>query len=202
LKLDNELAVMRYGAGWGRLSSDDQIKAKQNLLASIASQATHAVAKRFRAFCCLDLIANYYARAQDGRLTRSRALTRVTDRKTLVAFFQGDWLRFLQYLEEQPHPDENVVTAIPQTRFFVGGAKNAATVAKEKGVSLEEVERVLSTYWDVPGRKAMPLASPVEQRVAVLANFWSAFDDIHNRQASGMKTLWGLVEESRSIRLG
>jgi hypothetical protein len=191
LKLDDELAVMRYGAGWGHLSSDDQIKAKEKLLASIANQATDAIAKRFRAFCCLDLIAHYYSRAQDGRVTRRRGLNRTVDKKTLIAFFHGDWLRLLEYLGEQPHPDEQLITAIPQTRFFVGGAKSPAAVAQEKGVSLEEVERVLLTYWDVPGGKARPLASPVEERVAVLSDFWSIFDEIHSRQTSGMTALWG-----------
>jgi hypothetical protein len=108
----------------------------------------------------------------------------------------------LQYLGEQPHPDELLATAIPQTRFFVGGAKSPAAVAQETGVSLQEVERVCATYWDVPAAKTRQLVSPVEERVAALSEFWSAFDEVHSRQASGMTSLWGLVEESRLIRLG
>jgi hypothetical protein len=205
LKLDSELAAMRYGAGWGRLSSKAQTQAKQNLISSIADQTTEALARRFRAFCCLDLVMHYYSRAQDGRATRKRALNRVTDKKCLVAFFHGDWLRFLQYLGETPHPDEQVALAIPRARFFVGGAKSPkspAAIAEEKGVSLDEVQRVLATYWDAPDGRAKPLASPVEERVGVLRDFWSAFDTLHSRQTSGMSSLWGLLEESRSIRIG
>jgi hypothetical protein len=72
LKLDEQLAVMRYGGNWGRLSSEEQIEAKQNLLATIANQASDAIAKRFRAFCCLDLISRYLglwtARRHEGGL--------------------------------------------------------------------------------------------------------------------------------------
>lgn len=39
-------------------------------------------------------------------------------------------------------------------------------------------------------------ASPVEQRVAVMKQYWHAFDEIHARQQTGMKPLWGLVEDS------
>jgi hypothetical protein len=201
LALKDELAVMRYGGGWGRLSRDGQIKVKQNFLASIADQTTDLIPKRFRAFCCLDLITHYYSMAQDGKATRKQALNRPSDKKALVAFFQGDWLRLLEYLGEQPHPDEQVVTAIPQTKFFVGGAKDSAAVALKTGVSLEEVERIASTFWNPSGGKTRPLASPVEERVASLSDFWAAFDDIHSRQAPAMKSLWGLIEESRSIRL-
>jgi hypothetical protein len=202
LQLEHEFAVMRYGGGWGRLASNDQLKAKQKLLASIAEQTTESTIKRFRAFCCLDFLAHYYSKAENGRATRRRALDRISDKKTLVGFFQGDWLSFLEYLGEQPHPDEQVTTAIAEPKFFVGGEKTPAAVAREKGVPLEEVERVLSTFWDVPSRKVRRLASPVEERVAVLSDFWFAFHEIHSHQAPGAKALWGLIEESRSIRLG
>ncbi|MDX6600686.1 MAG: hypothetical protein QOE87_4573 [Gaiellales bacterium] len=43
--------------------------------------------------------------------------------RTLTGFFGGDWLRLLRYLEEAPHPDEEIVAAIPQTKLFVGGKK-------------------------------------------------------------------------------
>ncbi|MCL2384872.1 MAG: hypothetical protein FWC84_03475 [Alphaproteobacteria bacterium] len=201
-RLNDELAVMRYGGGWKHLSSEEKIAAKQTLLASIANQATESTAKRFRAFCCLDLIINYYTHARNGRATRKQALTRISDKKALVGFFQGDWLRFLEYLGEQPHPDEQLTTALPRSKFFVGGEKTPADVALEKGVPLEEVERVVSTFWDVPRRTVPQLSSPVEERVGVLSDFWFAFDEIHARQASGAKSLWGLIEESRSIRIG
>ena len=202
LGLDKQLRIFRYGAGWGGLSSGEQLKAKQDLLSNIAKQVTEEIGARYRAYCCRQLIANYYQKARDGRATRRRVLTRIADRKALVGFFGGDWLRFLEYLGEKPHPDEQLSTAIPKARFFVGATKSPAVIARERGVDVEEVERVLSTYWGRPGAKERSGVSPVEERVQVLSEFWNAFDELHGLQAPGMPSLWGLVEEFRSIHIG
>jgi hypothetical protein len=201
LQLENELAVMRYGGGWSKLSSERQLDAKQAFLATISAQTTGEIARHYRAYCCINLIQAYYAKAHGGRATRRRVLNHIADKKTIVTVFEGDWLRFLDYLGEQPHPDERLVTAIPQTKFFVGGMRSPAVVAEQKGVPVEEVERVLSSFWDTSG-SSQQLASPVERRVKVLREFWTAFDEIHNRQSPGMPSLWGLVEESRFVSIG
>jgi len=75
-------------------------------------------------------------------------------------------------------------------------------IARERGVDVEEVERVLSTYWGRPGAKERSGVSPVEERVQVLSEFWNAFDELHGLQAPRMPSLWGLVEEFRSIHIG
>jgi hypothetical protein len=41
----------------------------------------------------------------------------------------------------------------------------------------------------------------MEERVAALRRYWQSFDELHARQRSGMRPLWGLVEESASIHL-
>src|SRR5262249_8830170 len=56
---------------------------------------------------------------------------------------------------------------------------------------VEEVRRMLGTYWG-----NQQIRSPVEQRVDALRQFWHAFDEIHARQRSGMRPLWGLVEDT------
>ncbi|GLV54343.1 hypothetical protein KDH_11910 [Dictyobacter sp. S3.2.2.5] len=38
-------------------------------------------------------------------------------------------------------------------------------------------------------------------RIAAMKRYWHAFDDIHARQASGMKPLWGMVEDSRMFNI-
>lgn len=196
----SELAVMRYGGGWSRLKAAEQIEAKQSLLAAFAAQANEKMAARYRAYRLLPLIDRYYSKAKNGQARRKQALTRPLE-KTLAGFFGGDWLRLLQYLEEAPHPDEEIASAIPKAKLFVGGSKSPATVASEVGVATEEVERALATYWDTSNEQAAVARSPVDQRVSALRAYWTHFHDIHGRQDAGMPSLWGLVEEDRSIRL-
>ena len=65
---------------------------------------------------------------------------------------------------------------------------------RAKGYRAEEVERIAAALW---GESAG--TSPVEARISTLKTFWDAFDKIHAKQETGMKPLWGLVEETGSI---
>ncbi len=201
LDVANELAIMRYGGGWSRLCSAERLAAKQRLLAALASQATEQIAPRYRAYRLLPLIARYYRKAKNGQARRKQVLTRALER-TLVGFFAGDWLKLLRYLGEIPHPDEEIAVAIPEIKLFVGGTKSPAAVALELGVPAEEVQRALSTYWDTTGQQPADSVPPVDERVGTLRAFWHHFDEAHTRQASGMRSLWGFVEESRAVRIG
>jgi hypothetical protein len=201
MDLSDELAVMRYGGGWGRLRSAEQLEAKQRLLAALAGRAVPGLASLYRAHRVRPLVARYYEKAKDGRARRKQVLTRALER-TLSGFFGGDWLRFLDYLGEQPHSDEEIAVAIPETRLFVGGTKTAAAIAAEKGLPAAEVERMLASYWDTGGERPADATSPVDERVRVLSAYWWVFDEIHARQAPGMRSLWGLVEEADGIHIG
>ncbi len=201
LDVHNELAVMRYGGSWSRLRAAEQLNAKQRLLGSLAAQASEHMAGRYRAYRLLPLIVRYYSKAKNGRAKRVRVLTPTLE-KTLTGFFGGDWLRFLGYLGEQPHPDEEIVMAVPEPKLFVGSTRSAAAVAAEMGVAVEEVERALSTYWDTTVERAVGATSPVGERVSTLGAFWEHFDAIHSRQALGMPSLGALVEEGRGVQIG
>ena len=128
--LDDELAVMRYGGGWGQLAAPGQLEAKRCLLAAMGAQAGVQLAPRYRAYRLLPLIARYYEKAKNGQARRKQVVTRALE-PTLAGFFGGDWLRFLDYLGETPHPKEEIVTAIPETRLFVTGADVQPTEAAE-----------------------------------------------------------------------
>jgi hypothetical protein len=194
LELGDELAVLRYGGGWGQLGAPEQLAAKQRLLAAMATQANGQMASRYRAYRLAPLIARYYSKASGGQALRKAVLTRALE-KTLVGFFGGDWLRFLHYIEESPHPNEEVATAIPATDLFVGGTKSATAVAADLSLPADEVRRALSAYWDTSETRPPVSISPVEERVEVLKSYWCHFDEIHSRQVPGMPSLWGLVEE-------
>jgi hypothetical protein len=83
------------------------------------------------------------------------------------------------------------IVSMPEPKLIVTGKDRAAEIAARKGVPVEEVERILEAYW-----KDSAGTSPVVERTTLLTEYWRAFDEIHVRQASGMRPLWGLVEES------
>ncbi|MDP9309461.1 MAG: stress protein [Chloroflexota bacterium] len=193
LDVQNELAVLRPGKGWSKLRVAEQHAAKQRLMDAIARQITPETAVRYRAFRVGSLITQYYKKAKaDGRAKRTQVVTKSLER-VLSAFFGGDWLAFLDYLGETPHAEEEIVTQLPKPRLYVGTSSRAAEIAAQQGLPVEEVERMMATFWQQPAS-----ASPVEHRVALLRRYWEAFDAVHARQKVGMPSLWGFVEERLS----
>jgi hypothetical protein len=191
----DELAVMRYGGGWHTLNSAQQHTAKLRLLTALGQQVHVQMGARYRAYCVRLLAEQYYKKAKDGRAKRTQTLTKPLERM-VSGVFGGDWLALLDYFGEEPHPEEQIVTALPDVRLHVGGQSRAAKVAAEQGIPIEEVERMLAAFWQQD-----TAVSPVEQRVAVLRRYWNLFDDIHARQAKGMTPLWGLVDDHRTVML-
>jgi hypothetical protein len=186
LDLREPLAVMRYGSGWGLLHADAQLEAKKGLLAALAAQASPQLGAHYRAHRLLLLIDHYYAKAKGGVARRKQVVTRAFQRD-LSAFFGGDWLALVRYLGEQPHPDEHIQTALPEVNLMVAGTKRAATVAEPLSLPAVEVQQVE--------------VSPVEERVAILKDFWLCFDHIHSGQAPGMPTLHRLVDDYQDWHL-
>jgi hypothetical protein len=188
--VSQELAVMRYGGGWHTLRSGEQLAVKQRILAALAGQGDPGMGARYRAYCMRLLLDHYYKKAKaDGRVTRKQALTKPLE-GLIAGYFGGDWLAFLTYIGEEPHPEEQIVTALPKTHLHIGRTSRAAKVAAQMGIPVEEVERMLAAYWQQDSS-----ASPIEQRVDLLHRYWQAFDEIHLHQREGMKPLWGFVEE-------
>jgi hypothetical protein len=189
-----ELAVMRYGGGWHKLWADAQLEAKLRLLAALSAQAQQGMGSLYRSYRTQELLAQYYKKAKGGQAKRTQALTKGLER-TLSGFFAGDWLAFLNYMGEEPHPDEQVVKALPTPRLYATGASRAAETAAKLGISSEEAVRIAAVYWGEGGK------TPIERRVDVLTRFWQLFDEIHSRQQPGMKPLWGLLEDYTSLDL-
>jgi hypothetical protein len=192
-----EMAVMRHGGGWHRFkSAAEQLEAKRRLLDALAREVSPLMGTRYRTQSILPLIKQYYKKAKaDGRVKRKQVLTKAFQ-PLLSGFFGGDWLSLLDYLGEVPHPEEQIVTALPKTPIKVGGASRAAEIAAKQGIPTEEVQKIAAALWQQSGG-----ASPIEERVSTLRRYWQSFDEIHARQSTGMKPLWGLVEESASIDL-
>lgn len=184
-----ELDRFRLGTGWSTHDLETVIAIRKALVERWSAVCTVA-GERYRAFRVGELVDRYYAKAKNGQAQRSQVLTKALGR-TLTAYFAGDWLAFLDYLGEQVHPGEQLIAALPETKFMVGGASRAAEVAAEHGLPEDEVNRMLSAFWEQSEPR-----SPVERRVEALKRYWREFDALHAQQESGMTSLWGLVENN------
>lgn len=197
LSVGEQLATLGYGSGWHMLDAAGQIERKSAFIESVSRQISTKTAVRFRAHRIRQLVERYYAKATArGEVERRKILTKAYQ-PVLSGVFAGDWLAFLKYIGEAPHPNEQIATSLPEARLYGTGTSKVAEVANAKNLPIAEVERMVAAFWD--GRQAQ--RSPIEERVDVLRGYWKAFDEIHARQKSGMQPLWGLVEERGLLSL-
>jgi hypothetical protein len=171
------------GTGWQHFDADAVLERRAALVEAWAHADGEAVA-RLRAYRIGLLVERYYAKAKSGRALRKVVMNDKDAQRILSAHFAGDWLAFLAFLGEQPHADEEVTRALPQTRLMVTSTESAQSAGAAQGVSPEEVQRILAAYW----RQSEP-TSPIELRVNALKQFWAEVDAIHAQQKPGMKEL-------------
>jgi hypothetical protein len=189
LQVGKTLGVFAYGGGWSGLDRAGQTRARVALLDELAGQDLLDVARRFRARRVHTLAAATARKYRQGTPLARQVLTRALQ-PILSAYFGGGWLAFLDYAGLPPNSAEEIVTALPQPRLYVGGASKAAEVAAEQGFDVDDVHAMLAAFM---GQTSS--TSPVDERVVVLTRWWQQFDTIHARQTPGMPTLWQLVEE-------
>lgn len=179
-------------------SAAEQIERRASLLATLAAVSGQEFAASFRASRLIELANFYYAKAdRQGRALRRRVLGRGVQ-PTLVAYFGGDWLSFLDYLGESPHPDDDIVTGLPKVHLFIE-SKPITEVAAAAGVEPSQAQGVLSSFFRSSPQEA---GSPVEERLRLLRAYWSAFDELHARQTAGMPSLWGLIDDTGQFLSG
>ncbi|MBW4818760.1 hypothetical protein [Rhodococcus qingshengii] len=191
-----QLADLRYGGDWSRLRIDGQMAAKQALMAALASQVGSDTIRRWRARSIQALAAQYYSKATSGRPLARSVLTG-TYQAALSGLFGGDWLAFLDYLDEQPTDAENILTSLPEPRVYLGGSDKVTAVATTSGLPVDELERILGALL---GRTTG--TSAVEERVAVMRRWWQSFDHVHSVQESRAKPARGLVEDAFEMATG
>jgi hypothetical protein len=192
-----QIEVFAHGKGWHRLDRAGQMRARLALLEELRRIDPSQLASRFRAARMRALTSAVMKKARHGTPLAHKVLTKAFQ-PTLSAYFGGDWLACLDYLEMPPNPGEEIVTALPETKLFVGGAAKAETVAAQQGMDVSDVEAMLAAFL---GQGSS--VSPVEQRIDALTRWWSQFDVVHARQTPGMHPLWGLVEDAPyAIRAG
>ncbi|QES47272.1 stress protein [Streptomyces venezuelae] len=193
------LARFRFGAGWHRLDRAAQQRARLELLDSLAVGDLSQLVARHRMTQVQSLMEGFTKKAKSAKIGTAlarRVLTRALQ-PVVSGYFSGDWLAVLDYLQVSPHPDEEVITTLPEPRLYVGMSSQAATMAAESGVAEEEIHAVLTAF--LGGTSSL---SPVEERGDTLREWWVAFDQAHAVQAPGMRSLWGLVDEELMTQSG
>lgn len=193
LTFDDAFEDIRDGERWLTLTRPEQIDRKTRYLDQVRAQVSAADPALLRAAALRPLIDRYYAKAGKGPVLRKAVLTRPLQR-TLSGYFAGDWQAFLDYLGEPLHPEEELVTALPEPRILAATAARAEEVAAATGVSTSEVEAIVAAFW---GQQRT--TSPPELRVAALKNLWADFDRLHAEQRPGMPTLASLVAEHENV---
>lgn len=183
------LEVFRFGGGWHLLDRDGQQQARLRLLDALAAVDPVQLAARHRMLMLQRLMGTFAKKARTGTALARRVLTRALQ-PVVSGYFAGDWLAVLDYLHAPPHPDEEVITALPKPRLYVGLSSQAADTAAEAGIPETELHAMLAAF--LGGETSL---SPVEERSAALRDWWAAFDHAHAVQKPGMVPLWGLVDQ-------
>jgi hypothetical protein len=194
--LTPEFDVLRDGRRWALMHGREQIQAKVELLNALTDQLDGTQAVRYRVASIRKLLEGYYQRSAKGPALKRRVISSKPLERILSGFFGGDWLAFLEYAGEKPHPDERVAQALPSPRLFVGGRSRVADVAAAQGLSVDAVQQMLASFW------GGDQASPVDRRIDTMRAYWSTFDEVHAQQRPGMPTLWGMNQESGLAALG
>ncbi|MFF1322409.1 TerD family protein [Streptomyces chartreusis] len=185
---DEALEIFSFGGGWHRLDRFGQQRARLRLLDALMAVDPLQLVTRHRSLQMHDLMAGFAKKAKTGTALARRVLTRALQR-VACGYFAGDWLAVLDYLQAPPHPDEEVITALPEPRLYVGMSAQAAGMAAEAGIPEDEIHAMLAAFLGGPTS-----LSPVEERVAALRDWWTAFDQAHAAQRPGTRSLWGLVD--------
>lgn len=185
--VETALAPLRPGAGWAHMSTAEQLPAKQAFAAALGSAVDADTVRRWRVLHLQPLVERYYAKSTRGPATAAAVLTKALH-PALCAWFAGDWLSFLDWLDEQPAAGEQILASLPEPRLIVETGARAADVAVRQGLEPAAVEAILASFHG--GATADSL---VERRVRVLRSWWQQLDAVHAAQRPGTRPLVSLI---------
>ncbi|MGK5533144.1 TerD family protein [Streptomyces sp. URMC 129] len=171
----------------------DSKQARLDLLDTLAAADLVQLVARHRIQRLQGLMAGFTMKAEAGTALARRVLKKELQ-SVVSAYFGGDWLAVLDYLQASPHPDEEILTALPEPRLYVGTAAQTADMAAEVGIAEGEVQAMLAAF--LGGGSSV---SPVQERAAALHDWWAGFDHAHAVQSRGMPSLWGLVDQDLMV---
>lgn len=199
LGLDENAALrLEYGKGWSRLTAAERQVVREDYCRALARSIPADLGIRARSWSLQTLDVAYEQGAnKDGKATRKKIVSTTPTKQALCGVFGGDWMAYLRYRGVAPHPQEEVVTALPEPSLALPTAETVERVARHfQHVPREQLDLIFGTFWERQGG-----VSPIDERLEVLQRFWREFDGIHAAQQSGMSALWGLVEESGHLNV-
>jgi hypothetical protein len=176
------LGLLRYGAAWGRLNVGDQLAAKQRYIAYVRERITPTTVARLRALLTRPLIERYYEKAKSDRpVLRRIAVTKALE-PVLSGVFGGDWLAFLTYVEERPHPKEQVATELPKPILHVEAFSAPSSQQTQPSQAVDQTG---------------PVTPPptIAEKLEFLRRYWDGFDQLHSQHKHGMDQLSGLIPQ-------
>lgn len=121
-----------------------------------------------------------------GKRSRSVARRRFLKKAhewLLSGYFEGSWLQFLKYINEEPAEDDYVSGTIPKPRVLMP----LKVPARMKELPEIEQQRLLESL--------DPLGSGLRTRLSLARDFWYELIKAHEQQKPNMISLWGLVED-------
>lgn len=188
------LAPFLPRSGWSKLDTAGRAEHKSALFdAVVRALKPAAVAAAARMLFLRELAARHYRVGKHGRALRRKVLAKPFQ-PTLIAYFGGSWLDWLEWIGEPPHPDEEVIEALPSTKLFVETrdtlAEKMESTAKATGSSPARVAEVLTAL-----QGSAITQSPIDERLAVLRQLWRSVDATHRAHDVNQGSLWGLVGE-------
>lgn len=178
---------------WSALTAEERVANRQRAFMLVGAGISDKVGQRLRVRAIAPLITRYYSKSKNGPPTQRQVLTKSLE-GVLSAYFGGSWLGFLEYLDEKPSSAEQIITSLPEPKLVINTGARIGDVASKLNLPAAEVANVLAAFWNSDSS-----ASPVERRVAAMAQFWAEFCRLHEKQRSGMEPLWGLTGEDDHI---
>lgn len=147
------------------------------------SVAKHEVVERFRAMQLQTALHVYYRFAEKAHkpIPRKRFLNESTQ-MVLSGYFEGSWIKFLEYVQEQPAEDDYISTQVPKPQVLIPLKINIGPSELPAG----EAERILDSL-DASG-------SGLRARFALAREFWDTLMNLHAARKPGVGKLRVLVE--------
>lgn len=157
------------GNGFASLSRDQVIELRGKLLDGWEEISLRA-ADYWRAISVGELVDRFYKRAAKGGAPTRKQVMKKALEPTLTLWFGGDWVAFLDYLGEEPAPQEELVTSLPETSLVGAPSADDSQVAE---IDQQEIELILSSYWGQAG------GNPARQRVEALSGLWERAEQVY-----------------------
>ncbi len=180
-----EYQRLRKGKQWLGLDDDERLRAKLEFVDAVLSKMKLQPGS-LRSWQSDRLRERFYEKTDTSGKPRRNSVVTKEYQKDLAGSFAGNWVEFLRWISEEPHPEDQAIGELPSPQIRVSGSEKAAAVAAKLGINEAEVAAVLGANWE--GKQ-----SPVMSRLDVMKRYWDEFHQLHLNQTADKDSLHGLL---------